>query len=89
VPLSWLETAAKLPGKCLHIGVTLWYLAGVQKTKTVALGNSQLEKLGVDRNAKCRCLKAMQGAGLIAIDQQPGRNPMITILNAAEAEKSP
>jgi hypothetical protein len=62
----------------------LWYLAGVQKTETVTLGNSLLRKFGVDRNTKRRCLKAMEGAGLIAVDQRPGRNPTITILNAAQ-----
>jgi hypothetical protein len=85
IPLLWLETAAKLPGKCLHVGLALWYLAGVQKSNAVALGNARLQKLGVDRDAKARCLKALQEAGLITVDQQPGRNPRVTFLEV-EAE---
>jgi len=50
------------------------------------LGNARLQKLGVDRDAKARCLKALQEAGLITVDQQPGRNPRVTIL---EAEANP
>jgi hypothetical protein len=85
IPLPWLETAAKLPGKCLHVGLALWYLNGVKKSDTVALGNARLQKLGVDRDAKKRCLRALEEAGLIIVDRQPGRNPRVTILyNAAE-----
>ncbi len=84
--MPWLEIAARLPGKCLQIGVALWYLAGVQKTKRVALGNSLLKKLGVDRKAKARCLKAMQQAGLILIEPRPGTNPRVTLLDAVETD---
>ena len=80
VPMPWLECAARLPGKCLQIGVAVWYLAGIQKTTTVALGNGLLKKLGVDRKAKAHCLKALQKAGLISMEQRPGCNPRVTIL---------
>ena len=73
-----------------HVGLALWYLAGVQKSNAVALGNARLQKLGVDRDAKARCLKALQEAGLISVDQLPGRNPRVTILDhVTEAEANP
>ena len=38
IPLAWMMAAATPPGKCLHVGLALWYLAGLKKTNTVALG---------------------------------------------------
>ena len=37
IPLAWMMAAAMLPGKSLHVGLVLWYLAGLKKTKTFAL----------------------------------------------------
>lgn len=29
IPLPWLQGAARLPGKALHVGVVLWFLSGL------------------------------------------------------------
>src|SRR5271167_4644062 len=42
VPLAWMKAAAMLPGKSLHAGLALWYLEGLEKAKTIALGNRLL-----------------------------------------------
>ena len=57
VPLPWLETAARLPGKSLHTGVALWYVAGLTRSPTVPLSNIAGERFGLDRNAKYRALE--------------------------------
>ena len=28
IPLDWLSTAARLPGKSLHVGIALWFMGG-------------------------------------------------------------
>ncbi len=87
IPLAWMKAAAMLPGKSLHVGLALWCLAGLKKTKTVPLGNRLLKSFGVDRKAKGRCLKAMQGAGLITVVSCAGCNPTVTLLDAPEAAR--
>ncbi len=84
IPLAWMKAAAMLPGKSPHVALVLWYLAGLKKTRTVALGNRLLKSFGVDRKAKGRCLKAMQGAGLITVVSRAGCNPIVTLLDAPE-----
>ena len=32
VPLRWLVSAARLPGKSLHAGIALWYVAGLTRS---------------------------------------------------------
>src|SRR5271166_4644456 len=53
IPLAWITAAAMLPGKSLHAGLALWYLAGLKKTRTVPLGNRLLVAHGHGALATC------------------------------------
>ena len=39
IPLPWLEAAARLPGKSIHAGIALWYVAGLTRSRSVPLSN--------------------------------------------------
>jgi DNA-binding transcriptional ArsR family regulator len=80
IPLLWLEEAARLPGKSLHAGIALWYAAGLTKSASVPLSNIAGLHFGLDRNAKYRALKWLEGAGLVRVERKLGRAPIVTIL---------
>jgi len=86
VPLSWLSGAARLPGKALHVGVVLWFLAGLKNARTVSLPNGVLRLFGVDRSAKYRALGWLEQAGLVSVERHPGRNPAVTLLDAGRPQ---
>jgi len=46
LPMHWVRAAAQLPGKTLHVGLYLWYLAGLTKSTTVVL-SARVAELGV------------------------------------------
>ncbi len=79
IPLDWLSAAARLPGKSLHVGVALWYWAGLMRSGVVPLSNVAGTKFGLDRNAKYRALEWLEEASLVAVDRKPGRAPSVTI----------
>lgn len=87
VPLDWLAQAGKLPGKCLHLGDVLWFLVGLKDTRTVPLLSSELARFGVNRQAKYRALHWLENAGLITVERHPGRNPVVTILEAGKSHE--
>ena len=87
VPLNWLAGAGRLPGKSLHVGVALWFLTGVHRTRTVALPNGILALLGVDRHAKYRALNYLEQAGLIEREHHDGRSPVVTLLSVREKDE--
>jgi len=78
--------ACSLSGKASQIGVALWYLSGLRKNSTVILANGLLERFHVGRKAKYRGLEALEGAGLIAVEERKDRNPRVTILTAGLEE---
>jgi len=81
IPLKWLTTASKLPGRALHVGISLWYLSGLRKTRVIKLTNVLLADFGVKKDAKRRGLKALEEAGLISIEKRKCKNPIVTILD--------
>jgi hypothetical protein len=82
IPLSWLRTASSLPGKALNIGNVLWFLHGITKKKAVKLTNRELSKWGISRHQKDTALCNLEGAGLIHVQRNVGKNPVVTILEA-------
>jgi hypothetical protein len=86
LPLDWMQRAACLPGKTLQVSLTLWYLAGLQKTRTVRLGSKHLAAMGVSRDAKAEALTRLCDAALVHVDQQPGQAPMVTLLPVESVE---
>jgi hypothetical protein len=81
IPLRWLETAAKLPGKALHAGIALWFAAGLAKTARVPLSNISGCRFGLDRNSKYRALNWLEGARLISVERGLGKTPVVIILD--------
>lgn len=77
---SWLATAARLPGKALHVAMTLRLLDGMQNVGPVALSSVRLEDAGVNRHAAYRALRQLEQAGLVAVRRARGRQPRVTIL---------
>ena len=84
IQLAWLIKACRLPGKSLHVGITLWFLCGLQKTKRVAPTRSVLRRFGIDRHSAYRALKALENAGLVKVDRQAGRSPVVTLQDVTE-----
>ncbi len=77
----WLTAAARLPGKALHVAMTLRLLAGMQAAGPVALSSARLQEAGVDRHAAYRALRNLEQAGLVAVVRHRGRQPRVTILD--------
>ena len=86
IPLDWLTVAAQLPVKSLHVGVALWFEAGLRKAAVVPLSNVTGRLFGLDRNSKYRGLDWLAGAGLITVERKLGRAPVVTI-NAAPSDR--
>ena len=87
IPLEWVEGAARLPGKSLHVALALWYLAGLKRSMTVSVSNRALRPFGVDRFAKRRALNWMAKAGLVRVETVNGRSPTVEIVCSKAAEK--
>ena len=80
IPLDWLSTAARLPGRSLHVAIAIWFTASLARSATVPLSNVASLTFGLDRNAKYRALQWLEEAGLISVQRKLGRSPVVTLL---------
>jgi hypothetical protein len=80
IPLDWLGSAAALPGKTLHVGIALWWLHGMAKSKPFKLTQKALQTLNVERDAASAALVRLEQAGLIRIVRKPGQRPMVAMI---------
>jgi len=81
--LAWVRAAALLPGKTLHVGLYLWYLAGLTQSRTVVL-SGRVAELGVSREAKAEALLRLEAAGLVSVVRRPGCAPLVTLVVGQE-----
>ncbi len=87
VPVNWLSRVCELASqKTLATALALWFLAGLRKTKEdLKLTSAVLKRFRVDdRSAKSRALEALEGAGLVRVERQKGKNPLVTILEVGD-----
>jgi len=80
IPGVWLTRAAELSGRTLRVGLALWYLAGVKKSRTVKPTWDTWQRFGLSPDAGRRGLTALESAGLVFVDRHRGRCPKVTIL---------
>lgn len=90
--MVWLNEASKLPGKSINLGLAIWWLAGMAKTKTFKLTGKALDHLDISRDAASDALKRLEERGLIRVQRAPGQRPTVEILpvasNVAKSENT-
>ena len=82
VPFSWLAKAGRCGGRALHVGIILWYRAGLERSPTIRIPSWVALAFGLNRNAKSRGLQALEEVGLVSVARATGRSPVITLLDA-------
>lgn len=87
IPLEWLAKAARQPGKALHVAIAIWFLAGVTRSRNVALSSRLMFSLGSSRYSTYRGLKALEEAGLVTVIRHRGRSPRITIQDFSKVDE--
>jgi hypothetical protein len=87
IPLPWLTKACLIGDlAALQVAMAIWWARGRTKSTTINLTTALLVRFmdTQDRRKKTRGIKALEGAGLITVDRQPRKNPIITILEISK-----
>jgi len=80
---DWLTAAGRLRGAALHVALVAQFLAGLNKSQTVALSGMELARIGIPRTTGYRALRALERAGLVAVCRRSGRLPRVTVIEIA------
>jgi hypothetical protein len=80
IPWDWVETASRLPGKALALGMLLWREAGMDGIGPATITSAKAAALGMDRSAKSRAIADLERAGLVRVERRPRQNPLVTLI---------
>lgn len=80
LPVGWLERVSQLPGKALHVALTLLYMMSTRRSSEVRFSQAALRRLNTSRDASYDALARMADAGLIRLHKRPGRPHIVTLL---------
>ncbi|MDO6384702.1 hypothetical protein [Uliginosibacterium sp. 31-12] len=80
IPFDWMWQANRLPGKASHVGLALWFLAGVKKTMTFKLTAEAVDLAGCGRKSLYAGLASLERGRLISVTRRLGARPVVTIL---------
>jgi hypothetical protein len=86
VPGDWLQRAAALPGRALHVGLAVRHAMALQRSEHARLTSKLLEQFGVKPDAGSRGLAALEQAGLVTVVRHSGRCPMVSIVICQQAD---
>lgn len=73
IPLHQISTAARLPGRALAVLLAVHHRTAITGQSEVTLPSGLLSEFGVDRHAKSRALRELEGAGLLHVERSCGR----------------
>jgi hypothetical protein len=80
IPYWWFLIAVNLPGKALGVGVQLWFVYRVGRSKfPVKLSRQWFGLFKCSRHAVRRALQDLAKSGLIQVRQGKGRAPLVTL----------
>lgn len=81
LPVDWLSKCALLRGKCLNVGLALWWVHGMTKKNPIALTKQIRCEFGIGRSSASYALSLMEKAGLVEVERHQGRAPRVTMLD--------
>ena len=66
-------------GGVAAVSVALYLLDRASFSKQMILSTSAMRRVGVSRNGKRGALDQLRRAGLIAVQERPDKNPIVTV----------
>lgn len=81
IPWTWLTTAARLPGKSLHVSLVIWLMHFMKRSDRVLLSPKLLREMGINRSSAYRGITWLEKAGLICVSRRRGRGAIVLLAN--------
>ncbi len=88
IDLIWIASAARLPGRAVHVALAVAYLRGLNGRPEVRVTRQVSAQFGVDRHALRRALFALERAGLVRVARKAGSSPVVSIVERQPGQEN-
>jgi hypothetical protein len=79
IPKQIVSVVNALAGKALGVFLVLWRESVMQRSLTVRLTTAEVRSWGISPDQKLRALSTLQDAGLVVVQSETGKNPLVTL----------
>lgn len=80
IPMAWIDRAARLPGRALHVALIIWHRAAMQRKELIHLSASVYHSHGIPLATAKRALRALEQAKLVVVQHQRGKAPRVRLI---------
>lgn len=85
VDMAWFRKVFEMHNYTYSwVGLNLWRLRAIGQGKPFRVSNVLASTWGIDADKKSRAFNALQRAGLIEVFKEPGKAPMVRVLDLPE-----
>ena len=88
IPMDWLNSAARLPGKALNVALAIRWLDGMNGGQPIKLTAKALNFFHVSQDACRDGLTRLEKAGLVSVTRKPGQRPTVLVRQPAVLPQS-
>ena len=86
IPLWWFIRASSLPGSSLAVGCLIWFLLKTSQTQSpLKFSRRRYMFVKCSRYSVRRGLASLEKAGLIEVERNQGKAPLITVVTDEES----
>jgi len=79
--IAWMDKLLTCSRPAIIVGLCIQYWSVLKKTDKIKVTSSTLKEKGISRHQKARALCELESKGLISVERQPGKNPVVAILS--------
>ncbi len=79
IPVNWICSASKAPGRVLQVALALWHLSCLTKSTKVKMQRKWREVFGFSEKAYSHALRILESKGLVNVERLSGQTPVVTI----------
>ncbi len=80
IPLNDIALAARLPGAALPVFLAVHHQVALTRQPRVRLPRALMAELDVSKDGKARALRHLESAGLVRVERNRGRQPVVTLI---------
>ena len=85
---AWFQALSECGSTYVHTGIVLRFWLFYEKSDKISASSRKFEKFGISKFQKLRALRKLADRGLIKLEQQPGSNPRVMVVDPPSARSN-
>ena len=78
---AWFQVLSECGSTYVHTGIVLRFWLFYEKSDKISATSRKFDQFGISKFQKLRALRKLEARGLIKVEQHPGSNPRVMVVD--------